>query len=144
MNSQEQNISKARQLLFAMLSKLSSVDGRIEGDEINFVLDLLNCAAQDRADCIRAFSKARRSHRSLYDYADELAKLGLSEGQRREAYDKLWRVSVADRILRATEKFLLQEVCVRLQLPATIFEECYACYHPMFADEELNEGTREG
>jgi len=132
-------LSKSRQLLFAMLAKVSTVDGVLEGREAGLVVDLLNFAAGDRILCLEAFDKARRSRKSLTDYATELIALNLPEEQRREIYDLLWRVAVADGVLRATEKYLLRDACVRMSLPPDAFGAAYERHKAAFADEELND-----
>jgi len=132
-------VSKARQLLFAMLAKVSTIDGVLEGREAGLVVDLLNFAADDRIPCLDAFDKARRSRKSLSNYAAEFVALGLSDAKRREAYDFLWRVAVSDGILRATEKYLLRDACVKLGLPSDAFGAAYERHKAAFADEELNE-----
>jgi len=122
-----------------MMAKVSCVDGAIEGREAGLVVDLLKFAGDDRDACLEAFAKARRSRKSLLELADEFAALGLSEKQRRDVYDLLWRVAVADGILRATEKYLLRDACVRLQLSPDAFGAAYERHKAAFADEELND-----
>lgn len=132
-------LSMARHLLFAMLAKISTVDGALDGREAGLVLDLLAFAAEDREECLKAFATARRSRKTLFDYADELVALRLAENRRRDIYDLLWRAAVADGILRATEKYLLRDACVRLGLPPDAFGAAYERHRIAFADEELND-----
>jgi len=134
-----QTASKARRLLFAVLAKVSTIDGALDGREAGLVVDLLAFAAEDRDSCLQAFAAARRSRKALSDYATEFVALNLPESQRRDAYDFLWRAAVADGILRATEKFLLRDTCVRLGLSPDAFGAAYERYRIAFADEELND-----
>jgi len=141
MNETDANKDRAtaRKLIFSMLSKVSGVDGKIEGQEVGLALDLLNYADEDRDACIEAFSKARRSRRSLFDYAAEFVALGTSPLQREDAYELLWRTAIADGVLKAPEKYLLRDACAKLQLPPTDFNKYYVKYRMTFVDEEKNE-----
>jgi len=132
-------ITRARHLLFAMLAKVSAIDGVLEGREAGLVVDLLKFAGDDRESCLDAFGKARRSRKSLSDYAVEFVALGLSERRRRDVYDLLWRTAIADGVLRATEKYLLRDACTRLALPSDAFGAAYERHRIAFADEELND-----
>jgi len=122
-----------------MLAKVSAIDGALDGREAGLAIDLLAFADEDRDDCLRAFSTARRSRKSLFDYADALLALDLTESRRKDIYELLWRTAIADGILRATEKYLLRDACVRLGLPPDAFGAAYERHRIAFADEELND-----
>jgi DnaJ like chaperone protein len=115
-SEQEQLQQKIFVSTFAMLAKLTDIDGTVDKSEIvaidRFMKTVLKLDSGRRQYAIRVFNESRRAQTSFHEYAVQYRDLLKNQPRMYEwLIDVLLRVSMADEVFSHTEEGLLKTAC---------------------------------
>lgn len=103
----------------AMLAKIAKADGRISADEVRYcerLFDSLRLRGERRAFCIRVFQGAKADGRSVYEYADEFARVQDDVSIREIVYGVLWDLACVDGVVSPAEQTILENLVRHLRI----------------------------
>ena len=127
-NELNKNQSAYLRLLAAMMAKIAKADGHIDESEIcsaEKAFDRLGFSDIQKQLCILAFRNALNEPHSADYYAAEMVRLDYSYEMRLIAYEILWDVACADKVLTPEERNVLRKLERVLKLNQGTFNKFF-------------------
>lgn len=115
-------MTKQQEMLFlaaaaAMLAKMAKADGHISSEEIasaEHAFERMGFTGEKRDYCVGIFRKAKDDSHSIYDYADDFARVQKRASIRIVFYDLLWELAAADGTVSSYEIEILRNLPAHL------------------------------